>query len=103
TTTPALTVCGLRLNADAPAVDLQVHAGEIVGLGGLVGAGRTEILEAIFGLRRPASGTVEIDAIRLSASRPASAIRAGVALVPEDRKGAGLVLSRSVLDNIVLP
>jgi len=98
-----LTVRGLQLDRDGSAVDLTVHKGEILGLGGLVGAGRTEIVEALFGVRRSAAGTIEVDGRPVARNAPAQAIRAGVALVPEDRKGAGLVLTQSVLDNGSLP
>ncbi|MFC8501244.1 sugar ABC transporter ATP-binding protein [Pedococcus sp. NPDC057267] len=98
-----LAVRGLRLAADGPAVDLEVRRGEIVGIGGLVGAGRTEVAEAIFGIRRSVAGEVEVRGRRLKRGAPAEAIRAGVALVPEDRKGAGLVLTQSILDNGSLP
>jgi ribose transport system ATP-binding protein len=98
-----LSVRGLRLDRNAPAVDLTVKKGEILGLGGLVGAGRTEILEALFGIRHSAEGDVTVAGTPVRRNAPAEAIRAGVAIVPEDRKGAGLVLTRSVLDNGSLP
>jgi ribose transport system ATP-binding protein len=98
-----LSVRGLRVERTGPTVDLTVHRGEILGLGGLVGAGRTEILEALFGMRRSFGGEVEIEGRGVRRNAPADAIRAGFALVPEDRKGAGLVLTRSVLDNGSLP
>ena len=98
-----LAVDGLQLKHGGPTVDLVVHRGEIVGLGGLVGAGRTEILEAIFGIRVATGGSVDVAGETVGRNSPAVAIKAGVALVPEDRKQAGLVLSRSVLDNGSLP
>ena len=84
-------------------ISLVVRRGEILGLAGLVGAGRTELIECIFGIRRPHSGTVAISGTPLRAGSPRSAIRHNVAIVPEDRKGAGAVLSMSVLDNATLP
>ncbi|GEP33981.1 sugar ABC transporter [Nocardioides szechwanensis] len=99
----AYEVRGLRLSRNGPQVDLSVRRGEILGLGGLVGAGRTEIVEAMFGIRRSVEGNVELDGKRVPRNAPAAAIRAGVAFVPEDRKGAGLVLTRSILDNGSLP
>jgi len=98
-----LRVRGLKLDRTSPAVDLDVRKGEILGVGGLVGAGRTEVLEALFGIRRSLEGEIEVDGVRVRRNGPADAIRAGMAFVPEDRKGAGLVLSRSVLDNGSLP
>lgn len=98
-----LAVRGLQLERGGPSVDLTVNKGEILGLGGLVGAGRTEIIEALFGIRHSVDGVVEVEGRRVARNAPAQAIRAGFALVPEDRKGAGLVLTRSVLDNGSLP
>ena len=82
-------------------VDLTVARGEIVGLAGLVGAGRTELLESLFGLHR-AEGGLEVGGRRASYRRPADAIRDGVALVPADRKRQGLVLDRSVHENLLM-
>ena len=82
-------------------VALSVRAGEIVGLGGLVGAGRTEILRAIAGADR-ATGAVSIDGAPLRARTPNDAIEAGLAFVTEDRKAQGLVLGMSVLANTTL-
>jgi ribose transport system ATP-binding protein len=93
----------LQLAKGGPAVSLNVKQGEILGIGGLVGAGRTEILEALFGIRRSRAGTIVVDGEPVARNRPAASIRTGFAFVPEDRKGAGLVLSRSVLDNGSLP
>jgi ABC-type sugar transport system ATPase subunit len=82
-------------------VDLDVAPGEIVGLAGLVGAGRTELLEAIFGLRR-SHGTIEVGGEPVSYRSPRHAIRDGVALVPSDRKAQGLVLEMSVRENLMM-
>lgn len=98
-----LSVDSLTLAEDGPAVSFEVKHGEILGLGGLVGAGRTEILETIYGMRPAHSGTVTVGSEELALGSPRKAIDSGVALVPEDRKGAGLVLLRSVLDNGSLP
>jgi ribose transport system ATP-binding protein len=83
------------------AATLAVRAGEIVGLAGLVGAGRTELARAIFGADRVTSGTVALDGKPL-AGGPVRAVRAGVGLVPENRKADGLALSRSVQDNMLV-
>ncbi|MEW6641918.1 MAG: sugar ABC transporter ATP-binding protein [Pseudomonadota bacterium] len=84
------------------AVDLTVFKGEIHGLAGLIGSGRTEILETIFGLRRAVSGTIAINGEAPSPKNPAQAIAQGVALVPEDRHVQGLVLEHSIERNITL-
>lgn len=98
-----LAVENLQVERGGPAVSLQVRRGEIVGLGGLVGAGRTEVAEAIFGIRPSHGGRVLVNDQEIKRNSPVDAIRHGVALVPEDRKGAGLVLLQSVLDNASLP
>ncbi|HWM75219.1 MAG TPA: ATP-binding cassette domain-containing protein, partial [Nocardioides sp.] len=81
-------------------VDLQVRSGEIVGLAGLVGAGRSEIARAVFGVDRYDSGSVTLLGKRVPAHNPRAAIRAGMALVPEDRRQQGLVVDSSVARNI---
>ena len=86
----------------AAAVDLQVRPGELVGLAGLVGAGRTELLETVFGLRAPVSGKVLVDGQPERFRGPRDAARAGLALVPEDRKLQGLLLEEGVRVNTAL-
>ena len=98
-----LQVKNLQVERRSPDVSLEIKAGEILGLGGLIGAGRTEIVEAIFGIRRSYAGEIMLDGKSIKRCSPAECIRAGFAFVPEDRKGAGLVLSRSVLENTSLP
>ena len=84
-------------------VDLHLRRGEVLGVFGLMGAGRTELLEAIFGLHpRDARGRVTVDGRPVRLASPAGAIAAGLAMAPEDRKGAGLVLSMSVAANASL-
>jgi simple sugar transport system ATP-binding protein/ribose transport system ATP-binding protein len=83
-------------------VSLTVHAGEIVALAGLVGAGRTELARAIFGAQRPTAGSVALaDGDDLSGG-PRARLRAGVAMIPESRKEDGLLLGRSVTENVSL-
>ncbi|HXU61261.1 MAG TPA: sugar ABC transporter ATP-binding protein [Polyangia bacterium] len=84
-------------------VSFQVAAGEVVGLAGLVGAGRSEVARAIFGLDPDARGQVEVGGVPLPPGSPVAALRAGVGLVPEDRKRQGLVLDLSGQENVVLP
>jgi ribose transport system ATP-binding protein len=81
--------------------DLDVHCGEVVGIAGLNGSGRDEVCELIFG-GRPREGTVTVGEKELPPSRPDLAISRGLALVPADRHGAGLVLSESVRENLTL-
>ena len=87
-------------------ISFTVRPGEIVGMAGLVGAGRSEVARCIFGADSPDSGTVTIDGVPLSPGSIAAAMRAGVALVPEDRQNLGLVLPMTVRQNLsmaVLP
>lgn len=84
-------------------VSFAVRKGEILGLAGLVGAGRTEILEAISGIAPTTGAVISVEGTPIDVTKPRSAINAGIALVPEDRKGAGLVLTQSVQDNGSLP
>lgn len=84
-------------------VSFTVREGEIMGLAGLMGSGRTELLETIFGLRKRAAGEITVDGLRLSSRGAEKAIAAGVALVPEDRRRQGLVLRSSIRNNIALP
>jgi rhamnose transport system ATP-binding protein len=92
-------------NLHAPRVEgvsLTVHAGEIVALAGLVGAGRTELARAIFGAERPTAGAVEVAAGDELSGGPRARLRAGVAMIPESRNDDGLLLGRSVTENVSL-
>jgi ribose transport system ATP-binding protein len=84
-------------------VDLSLNTGEIHGVAGLIGSGRTEILETIFGLRPVVRGEFRLDGVAQAMSGPAEAIDKGVALVPEDRQLQGLVLDHSIERNFSLP
>ncbi|GAA5613304.1 sugar ABC transporter ATP-binding protein [Streptomyces platensis] len=104
---PLLRVRGLTRNGTTAGpvfegIDFEVRAGEVVGLAGLVGAGRTEVVRAVFGVDRYDAGTVEIDGKELARGDVRAAMRAGLGLVPEDRKGQGLVLDASLQDNLTL-
>lgn len=100
---PAIRVSGLRRQNGSSAVDLEVFPGEIVALAGLVGAGRTELVETIMGVRRRSAGSVEVGGLAIRAGDVAGSIAAGMAIVPEDRKVGGLVLSMGVVQNAILP
>jgi ABC-type sugar transport system ATPase subunit len=99
---PRLSVRGLSSPGRFESVDLDVAAGEVVGLAGLVGAGRTELLEALYGLDRHARGTVHVDGRPVSLRSPRDAQRQGITLVPEDRKRHGLALGLGVRENLTL-
>jgi ABC-type sugar transport system ATPase subunit len=84
-------------------ISFEVRAGEIVGLAGLVGSGRSEVARAIFGADKRDAGDVEVAGEAVDIASPRDGVRAGIALLPEDRKGQGLLMQRSILDNITLP
>jgi ribose transport system ATP-binding protein len=84
-------------------VSIEVRPGEIVGLAGLVGSGRSEIARVIFGADPVAAGEIEIDDRRVTRTSPRRSVRDRVALIPEDRRADGLCLDRSVGENITLP
>ena len=99
---PLLRVRGLTRDGHFEDIDLDVRAGEVVGLAGLVGAGRTEVARSVFGADPYDSGTVEVLDRPLPGGDVNAAMTAGLGLVPEDRKGQGLVLDASVEDNLGL-
>jgi simple sugar transport system ATP-binding protein len=82
--------------------DLELHAGEVVGLAGLLGSGRTEIAELLFGIERPTDGGMSMDGSPVREFSPIRSIGRGVALCPEDRKAAGIVGELTVRENIIL-
>jgi ribose transport system ATP-binding protein len=82
--------------------NFSVRAGEVVGLAGLVGAGRTEVVRAIFGIDRPVGGEIAVDGQAVRIHSPRDAIRAGLAFVPEDRKAQGVILEMAIRDNIAM-
>jgi len=84
-------------------LNFSVRRGEIVGIAGLVGAGRSELLQVLFGIVPALSGQIEVAQTPLALRSPLDAIRAGLALVPEDRKAQGLILEMSVRHNVGLP
>jgi simple sugar transport system ATP-binding protein len=100
-TRPVLRVRGLTREPHYRDLDLDIHAGEIVGLTGPLGAGRTEFALSLFGLNKPDSGTIEIGGVPRKIAKPDDAIEAGVALVPEDRHVQGLFQSKEVRENLV--
>jgi ribose transport system ATP-binding protein len=96
-----LSVRGLADHQIGP-VDLDVRRGEVVGIGGLVGSGRSELARLIFGADRSTAGTVEVAGQPIRTGSPQAAMRAGIAFVPEDRKSLGLVLGHTIEANMVL-
>jgi ABC-type sugar transport system ATPase subunit len=99
----ALSVRNLSRPPQVNDVSFEVRAGEIVGLAGLIGSGRSEVARAIFAADRPQSGSVEVAGVPLRARSPRKAIQQGVVMLPEDRKGQGLLMLRSLVENVTLP
>ncbi|MEU1597367.1 sugar ABC transporter ATP-binding protein [Streptomyces sp. NPDC005708] len=97
---PVLEVRGLARDGEFEALDLTVRPGEIVGLAGLVGSGRSEILETIYGARKPTAGQVLVDGRPLRPGSVRSAVRAGLGLAPEERKAQALLMLESVTRNV---
>jgi rhamnose transport system ATP-binding protein len=97
---PVLQVRGLSRVGVFHDVDLDVRAGEIVGLAGLVGAGRSEVARAVFGVDPYDSGTVTMAGTKVRGHDPRTSIRAGMAFIPEDRRKQGLVIDASVTRNV---
>jgi ribose transport system ATP-binding protein len=97
-----LRVEGLTRKGVFEDVSLQLCDGEIVGLAGVMGSGRTEVARAIFGADRPDSGKVFVSGKEIRIKSPTHAVEQGICYLPEDRKGLGLVLCSSVRDNIIL-
>jgi ribose transport system ATP-binding protein len=99
-----LEVNGLKTPANPRhELNFSVSAGEIVGVAGLVGAGRTELLQTLFGVTPAVGGVIRVQGCPIELRSPRDAIRAGIALVPEDRKQQGLILEMAVRENLSLP
>jgi ribose transport system ATP-binding protein len=97
-----LRVDGLTRQGEFADVSLTVHSGEIVGIAGLVGSGRSELLETVFGARRADAGTVRMGGRALRPGDVGAAVRAGLGMAPEERKSQALLLGESIYHNITL-
>jgi len=100
---PALEVQGLTRHGYFRDISFSVRRGEILGVAGLIGAGRTEVMEALFGVTPRQAGVVKVQGADVHIDSPTDAIRHGMAFLTEDRKRSGLYLNLSVRDNIVMP
>ncbi|MDC7290857.1 sugar ABC transporter ATP-binding protein [Blautia schinkii] len=99
----ALKVEHLSKRGNFKDISLEVHKGEVVGITGLVGAGRSEVAQAIFGINHPDSGKVYIEGKEVHIKSPSEALENGVAYIPESRQTQGLVLPKTIESNITLP
>ena len=97
-----LEVSGLNVEGVLKDIHFKVHKGEILGFAGLMGAGRTEVMEALFGIRKASSGTVKIDGKEVHIHSPKDAIKHKIAFLTEDRRTTGCFLPLSVRDNIMV-
>jgi len=100
-TTPVLKVEGLQVGNQVIDVSFELYAGEILGLAGLMGSGRTELLRALFGMDKKDAGRIEINGKEKKISSARDAIANGMAFIPEDRRRQGLVMEHSIKTNIV--
>lgn len=98
-----LRVTDLNSPGRVECASFEVRSGEILGVGGLVGAGRSELLDAVFGLDPRATGTVEVDGVKVTLGACRNAIRAGMGYVPEDRRQQGLFFNLAIDENILAP
>jgi inositol transport system ATP-binding protein len=102
TDAPLLEVEGLCRAGELQDVGFTLHRGEILGVFGLMGAGKSELLNALFGVTRPHAGSVRLAGTQVRVRHPSDAMRAGMALITEDRKRTGLILPMSVRDNVAI-
>jgi rhamnose transport system ATP-binding protein len=98
-----LQTSGLASRGRFSGIDLMVRSGEVVGMAGLVGSGRTEVARALFGIDRPNAGSILLNGKPVSVTSPAKAIDLGIAYVSEDRRGQSVIEDFSILDNASLP
>ena len=100
---PVLEVSDLSHPTEFDGITFTLHAGEILGFYGLVGAGRTEIMQAIFGLTKTSRGTIRLGGAPINPASPADAIEAGIVYVPEERGKQGVVVDLPIFQNVALP
>ncbi len=103
TAADVLTVKHLKVDDKVSDISFSLKPGEILGFAGLMGSGRTEIMETLFGIRKRLGGTVHLNGEEINIKSSADAVKKGIALIPEDRRKEGLVLSHTIRDNVILP
>jgi len=97
-----LAVNGLALNNVFSDISFKLRSGEILGIGGLVGSGRTEIAHSVFGVEKPTAGEILVDGKKVKIKSPVDAIKNNIILIPEERKAQGLIQNHSVMSNLSL-
>jgi len=102
-TEPLLETKNLTCNAGVQDVSFRLYAGEVLGLAGLMGSGRTELVQAIFGMNRIKSGELYVNGRKVKIRKPEDSMESRIALIPEDRRDQGLVLMHSLKENFLLP
>jgi rhamnose transport system ATP-binding protein len=100
---PVLTVSGLSHPTEFADISFELRRGEILGFYGLVGAGRSEVMQAIFGITKPSHGTIALAGQTINPRSPADAIEAGIVYVPEERGRQGVVADLPIVQNVTLP
>lgn len=100
---PVLKVRGYNHPTEFADISFELRQGEILGFYGLVGAGRSEVMQALFGITRPSRGTVLLDDVEITSRSPADAIAAGIVYVPEERGKQGVIVDLPIVSNISLP
>jgi ribose transport system ATP-binding protein len=100
---PLLEVKNLICDASVPGLSFRLYPGEVLGLAGLMGSGRTELVQALFGINRIKSGELYVRGHKLNLQRPEDSMLAQIALIPEDRRVQGLIINHSLKDNFLLP
>ncbi|HEY4770990.1 MAG TPA: sugar ABC transporter ATP-binding protein, partial [Myxococcales bacterium] len=99
---PVLRVQGLGKAGVLERFDLEIHAGEVLGLAGLLGSGRTELASLLFGIEKPDQGEVAVQGQKVRLNSPLRALQSGIGLCPEDRKSEGIIEDLSIRENIIL-
>ena len=99
---PVLRVQGLGKAGVLERFDLEIHAGEVLGLAGLLGSGRTELASLLFGIEKPDQGEVAVQGQKVKLNSPLRALQSGIGLCPEDRKSEGIIEDLSIRENIIL-
>ena len=98
-----LEVSGLSHPTEFADISFDVHRGEIVGFYGLVGAGRSEVMQAVFGITKPSAGEIRLGGQAITIKKPGDAVAAGIVYVPEDRQHQGAILPMAIAHNVALP